>query len=701
MASPTEITVAQLSRLVGTPEAPAIVDVSTDEDHAADPRLIPGALRRRHVDVAAWADLYAGRRVVVACQKGLKLSHGVAAWLRHLGVAAETLEGGLFAWRDGGQMLVPAARLPPRAPDGRMVWVTRERPKIDRIACPWLIRRFVDPAAVFLFVRASEVEAVAERFAATPFDVDGVFWSHRGERCTFDTMLAEFALELGAARAAGRHRARRRHGPARSRAAGGGTAGGLAGAVAHGAGRPGAARCRDGHLRRALSLGARRHGRDAQLAVPGRRGAPGAGMTGGAMPAGAAPAVGPAPSLARAAPVWGRIGLLSFGGPAAQIALMQDEIVTRRGWVPASSFDRGLAFAMMLPGPEAQQLATWLGWRLHGVAGGLVAGTAFVLPGALLMIALAWVAAAHGEVPLVAAVFAGVQPFVIALVIAAVEKIGRRALSGPLAWGLAVAAFVALFVFGVPFPAVVAGAALGGLALPAPAGAPATGASAGGRLWRQVGLALGALAVLCGGVYLVNRAVFGAVPGDAVAWLFTSAAFVTFGGAYAVLPFVADHAVGLGWLTPAEMLNGLAIAEATPGPLILVTTYAGFFAGWSAGGGWLDGAHAAALATLYTFAPSTALMLAFAPGVERLHAIPLARRMLAGVSAAVVGVIANLAVFLAVAAFVPEGWVSADWTKLGLFAVALVLVFRFRVGMLSLVGSGIAAGVALHAAGLL
>ena len=195
MASPTEITVARLSRLVGTPEAPVIVDVCTDEDHAADPRLIPGARRRNHADVAAWADLYAGRRVVVVCQKGLKLSHGVAAWLRHGGVAAETLEGGLFAWRDGGQMLVPAERLPPRAPDGRTVWVTRERPKIDRIACPWLIRRFVDPDAVFLFVRASEVEAVAERFAATPFDVDGVFWSHRGERCTFDIMLAEFSLD--------------------------------------------------------------------------------------------------------------------------------------------------------------------------------------------------------------------------------------------------------------------------------------------------------------------------------------------------------------------------------------------------------------------------------------------------------------------------------------------------------------------------
>ncbi len=418
----------------------------------------------------------------------------------------------------------------------------------------------------------------------------------------------------------------------------------------------------------------------------------------------AAPPAQPPPTLANAASVWGRIGLLSFGGPAAQIALMQDEVVTRRAWVPAASFDRGLAFAMMLPGPEAQQLATWLGWRLHGVRGGLIAGAAFVLPGAALMILLAWVAAAHGEVPVVAALFAGVQPVVIALVLAAMWKIARRALKGPLAWALAVAAFIALAVFGVPFPVVVALAALAGLALPAEDSAPVP---PGPPIRRHAALTLAALVLLVGSVYLVNRAFFGTVPHDSVAALFTTAAFVTFGGAYAVLPFVADQAVALGWLTPAEMLNGLAIAEATPGPLILVNTYAGFFAGWSGGGSWAAGGsaglgvHAAALATFYTFAPSTALMLAFAPAVERLHTIALARRMLAGVSAAVVGVIANLAVYLGQAAFLPHGLMVIMWPKIALFAVALVLVFGLRVGMLPLVGFGIAAGLALHAAGLL
>jgi rhodanese-related sulfurtransferase len=172
MASPTEITVPQLARLVGTPEAPAIVDVRTDEDHAADRRMIPAARRHAYAQVPGWAGRYAGRAVVVVCEKGLKLSHGTAAWARQLGVVAEVLEGGIAAWREAGQPLLRTEALPPAGPDGRTLWVTRERPKIDRIACPWLIRRFVDP-----------------------FDVEGVFWSHRGEACSFDTMLAELGLD--------------------------------------------------------------------------------------------------------------------------------------------------------------------------------------------------------------------------------------------------------------------------------------------------------------------------------------------------------------------------------------------------------------------------------------------------------------------------------------------------------------------------
>ena len=195
MAAPTEITVAQLSRLVGTPDAPTLIDVRIDQDWAADPRLLPGSLRRSHKDVAAWAPSFAGKSVVVCCQKGLKLSQGTAAWLRHEGIAAESLEGGFESWRAASQMLVKTDKIPPRDARGRTVWVTRERPKIDRIACPWLIRRFVDPTAVFLFVRPSEVEAVADRFGATPFDIEGVFWSHRGEHCTFDVLLDELGID--------------------------------------------------------------------------------------------------------------------------------------------------------------------------------------------------------------------------------------------------------------------------------------------------------------------------------------------------------------------------------------------------------------------------------------------------------------------------------------------------------------------------
>jgi len=194
MSSYTSISSEKLARLVGTARAPSLIDVRVDDDFAADPRLIPGAVRRSHRDVQDWAPRLAGQSVVVICQKGLKLSEGTAAWLRQSGVAAESLEGGHLGWTEAQKPAVPADKVPKRDGRGRTVWVTRERPKVDRIACPWLIRRFIDPAAVFLFVRSSEVEAVADRFEATPFDIEGVFWSHRGELCTFDVMVREFGL---------------------------------------------------------------------------------------------------------------------------------------------------------------------------------------------------------------------------------------------------------------------------------------------------------------------------------------------------------------------------------------------------------------------------------------------------------------------------------------------------------------------------
>jgi rhodanese-related sulfurtransferase len=191
---PDTITVTQLARLIGTPDGPVIIDVCTDADHAADPRMLPGSIRRDFRTVSSWASDYAGRAVVVLCKRGLKLSQGVAAWLRHAGARAENLEGGFEAWVKANGLLVRPDHVPSRDSQGRTVWVTRVRPKIDRVACPWLIRRFVDPSAVFLFVAPSEVRDAADRFKATPFDIEDVFWSHRGDSCTFDVMLDEFGL---------------------------------------------------------------------------------------------------------------------------------------------------------------------------------------------------------------------------------------------------------------------------------------------------------------------------------------------------------------------------------------------------------------------------------------------------------------------------------------------------------------------------
>jgi rhodanese-related sulfurtransferase len=194
MSSVNSIASDKLARLVGTPKCPALIDVRTEDDFSHDPRLVPGSVRRSFITAGEWAAEFRGRSAVVICHRGRRLSHGAAALLREAGAAAEVLEGGFAVWAESGLPLVPAGKLPPRDRQGRTLWVTRERPKIDRIACPWLIKRFVDPAALFLFVAPSEVEAVAEQFGAAPFDIEGVFWSHRGEACTFDVMVDEFGL---------------------------------------------------------------------------------------------------------------------------------------------------------------------------------------------------------------------------------------------------------------------------------------------------------------------------------------------------------------------------------------------------------------------------------------------------------------------------------------------------------------------------
>jgi rhodanese-related sulfurtransferase len=198
VATSGAITVSQLSRLVGTPDAPLVLDIRTDGDRCSDLRLLPASIRRDHRSVSSWAGEFANRSAVVVCQRGTKLSQGVASWLRQAGARAEYLEGGFEAWTGAKGLLVRPTHVPERDGEGRTVWVTRTRPKIDRIACPWLIRRFVDPGAVFLFVAPSEVAAVATEFGATPFDIEGVFWSHRGDTCTFDVMLDEFGLRSAA-----------------------------------------------------------------------------------------------------------------------------------------------------------------------------------------------------------------------------------------------------------------------------------------------------------------------------------------------------------------------------------------------------------------------------------------------------------------------------------------------------------------------
>jgi rhodanese-related sulfurtransferase len=194
MSSPTLISSDKLARLIGTANTPALIDVRTEDDFAADPRLIPGSVRRNHEEAADWGEEFSGRPAITICLRGQKLAQGTAAWLRHLQVDAEALEGGFEGWKAAKLPLVPTSKLPARNAQGQTVWVTRARPKIDRIACPWLIRRFVDPNAVFLFVAPSEVVEVGERFAAVPFDIENVFWSHRGELCTFDVMVEEFGL---------------------------------------------------------------------------------------------------------------------------------------------------------------------------------------------------------------------------------------------------------------------------------------------------------------------------------------------------------------------------------------------------------------------------------------------------------------------------------------------------------------------------
>ena len=410
------------------------------------------------------------------------------------------------------------------------------------------------------------------------------------------------------------------------------------------------------------------------------------------------------PTFTEALRFWLKLGFISFGGPAGQIAVMQHELVDQRRWVGQEAFLQALNFCMLLPGPEAQQLTTYMGWKLHGLKGGIAAGVLFVLPGALLLYALSWIAAAHGDTSFVAAVFAGLKPVVVALVVHAVCRIAGRTITTAMAASLAVAAFTAVEIANVPFPLVVLVAgvigwlsARGKVSNPEPE-PPLPALQGGGlRLLRMAVVYVVLLVVPIGAVV----AFAGTEPFLALGQFFTQAAFVTFGGAYAVLPYVAEAAVNdFQWLSSDEMINGLALAETTPGPLILVLQYVGFFAGWNASGGLspLTAATLGAAVTTYaTFLPSIFLILAGAPYVERIARVKAAAGALTAITAAVVGVIVTLAMFFAhEVIFTPEG---IDVVAALAVVAAFIVLMRFKLGLHWVVAAGAVFGVTRAAIG--
>ncbi len=386
-----------------------------------------------------------------------------------------------------------------------------------------------------------------------------------------------------------------------------------------------------------------------------------------------------------------RIGLLSFGGPAAQIALMHRTLVDEKRWLTERQFLDALGFCMLLPGPEAMQLATYAGWRLRGLGGGLVAGLLFVGPGALVIFALALVYVVYGAVPLVQVLFAGVKAAVLVIVLDALMKVARRALKGTAHWLPAGIAFAAIFFFAVPFPVIVAAAALWGFATASTAGARAVPSPAAlPRTFRTVA------AGLC--LWLVPLGLVSALGPQILAdigWFFSRLAVVSFGGAYAGLAYMAQDVVASsGWLTAGQMLDGLGLAEATPGPLILVTQFVGFLAGYGAGG--LALGFAAGLLTLWvTFVPCFLWIFAGAPYIERISATPRLASALAAITACVVGVILNLSLWFAlhvlftrVDHLTPGPWslwvpdvTTLDLRAVFLAALSAILLLRLRAGI--------------------
>jgi chromate transporter len=403
------------------------------------------------------------------------------------------------------------------------------------------------------------------------------------------------------------------------------------------------------------------------------------------------------PSERQALRFWLKLGLISFGGPAGQIAIMHEELVERRRWISERRFLHALNFCMALPGPEAQQLASYIGYSLYGVRGAIASGGLFVLPSFVVLCAMSAVYVEYGDVAVVDGAVQGLGAAVVALVLAAVIRVGGRVIHTPAALALSGLAFAAI-VAGTPFPVVIAVAALIGYAAgrstTRPFGTP--GGHGGGedadtpdetRLsWRPLAAGLVIWLVPVGGLLLA-----GGVIAD-LAGFFTVAALITFGGAYAVLPFVASQAVNhYGWLSSKDMVAGLALGESTPGPLIMVNTFVGFLAGYHVEGGLGWGVAGAAIATLATFVPSFVFIIAGAPVIDRIRASGSFASSLNGITIAVVGVIAALAVFVARHALIVDD--RPDWVLTPLAAVAFLGVWRFRIGVVTTVGACALVGI--------
>ncbi|SCX65755.1 chromate efflux transporter [Variovorax sp. EL159] len=430
-------------------------------------------------------------------------------------------------------------------------------------------------------------------------------------------------------------------------------------------------------------------------------------------------------SFAEALRFWFKLGFISFGGPAGQIALMHTELVERRRWISEKRFLHALNFCMLLPGPEAQQLATYIGWLMHRTRGGIVAGALFVLPSLFILIALSWVYLRFGNVPVVAGIFYGIKPAVTALVVHAAHRIGTRALKNGWVWGIAAAAFIAIFAFDTPFPAIVIGAGLigyfgarwhpevfaigGGHGSASKSYGPAlidddTPPPPHARFSRShlakvlgVGLALWLLAM---GALVAMQGLHGTL--TQMGWFFTKAALLTFGGAYAVLPYVYQGAVEqYQWLSGAQMIDGLALGETTPGPLIMVVAFVGFVGGWlkqvlGPEALFLSGALAASVVTFFTFLPSFIFILAGGPAIEATHGRQGFTAPLSAITAAVVGVILNLALFFAYHVLWPQGFGGHfDAISAVIAVVAAVALFRFKIGVMPLLGLCGAAGLAI------